>query len=158
MRVRARTRTGRGSSGCHSAVSPVLSQLRSQVRASWPGPVSRPGNEGGPEGVGEGMERPVVERRADEIAEAACELADAVSAQRWSPAAVDDAVDAIETLAEALLTARAEAAEVLVAVAGLRAALAPPGVAPPPPPAGRPRRRGLGPGWRGLRQPEGTAR
>ncbi|WP_217207755.1 hypothetical protein [Streptomyces sp. AC550_RSS872] len=101
------------------------------------------------------MERPVVEQLADDVAEAACELADAVAAGEWSPAAVDDVVDAIETLAEALLSRRAEAARILVAAAGLRAALAPPGdeptaAAPPAPRSGRPRRRGLGPGWRGV--------
>ncbi|MFD4320452.1 hypothetical protein [Streptomyces sp. NPDC058548] len=95
-----------------------------------------------------------VTQHADAVADAACELADAVAAGAWNPAAVDDVIEAIETLAEALLTERAEAARILVATAGLRAALAPPGEdrpAPAVPRARSIRRRGLGHGWQGVR-------
>ncbi|MFF9425589.1 hypothetical protein [Streptomyces sp. NPDC014746] len=94
-----------------------------------------------------------VTQHADAVADAACELADTVAAGTWNPAAVEDVIEAIETLAEALLTERAEAARILVATAGLRAVLAPPSEqpAPPVPRARNSRRRGLGHGWQGVR-------
>ncbi|GAA3918247.1 hypothetical protein GCM10022244_29340 [Streptomyces gulbargensis] len=95
-----------------------------------------------------------VTAHADAVADAACELADAVAAGIWTPAAIEDAIEAVETIAKALLTARAEAARILVATAALRAAFAPPGDEPPAAPVPRPRgtrRRGLGHGWKGIR-------
>ncbi|MGA5498738.1 hypothetical protein ACPCSP_30760 [Streptomyces cinereoruber] len=93
-----------------------------------------------------------LEKRADIVADAACELADAAAAGIWSPAAVEDAIDAIETIAEALLTERAEAARILVATGALRAALAPPGECPASAVlnARSSRHRGLGHGWKGI--------
>ncbi|MDV9186824.1 hypothetical protein R6L23_00990 [Streptomyces sp. SR27] len=91
---------------------------------------------------------------ADAIADAACELADVVATGTWTPAAIEDALEAVETIAEALLTERAEAARILVATAALRAALAPPGDEPAAAAVPRPRstrRRGLGHGWQGIR-------
>ncbi|WP_432128051.1 hypothetical protein [Streptomyces sp. bgisy082] len=90
-----------------------------------------------------------LEKRADIVADAACELADAAAAGTWSPAAVEDA---IETIAEALLTERAEAARILVATGALRAALTPPDKRPAPavPSPRSTRRRGLGHGWKGI--------
>ncbi|MFC9795719.1 hypothetical protein ACFVJI_24160 [Streptomyces sp. NPDC127584] len=94
-----------------------------------------------------------LEKRADLVADAAREPADAVAAGTWSPTAVEDAIDAVETIAEALVTKRAEAARILVATAALRDALAPPGEQPAPavPRARATRRRGLGHGWQGVR-------
>ncbi|RSS57452.1 hypothetical protein [Streptomyces sp. WAC01280] len=95
-----------------------------------------------------------VAQHADAVADAACELADAVAAGTWTPATVEDVIEAIETLAEALLTERAEAARILAATASLRAALAPPGDEPSAAAVPRPRgtrRRGLRNGWKGIR-------
>ncbi|MEU6285001.1 hypothetical protein [Streptomyces sp. NPDC047028] len=115
---------------------------------------------------------PGVAERAEALADAACELHDAVSTPaRWSAAAVEDAVEAMETTALALATVHPDAAAATLAVrqqlARLRARLGlPPGdptadldeahqeqaVVPPTPI--RPRqRRGLGPGYQGLRIP-----
>ncbi|WP_405682862.1 hypothetical protein [Streptomyces sp. NBC_01238] len=101
---------------------------------------------------------PGVEQRAEAVVDAACELVDAVTPRTWSTGAVEDAVDAIDMLAEALAaidpqTARALAA-IPAATAALRRRLAP-AVAEdvtevPAQGSGRPRRRGLGPGWKGV--------
>ncbi|MFD7402023.1 hypothetical protein ACFV7R_04985 [Streptomyces sp. NPDC059866] len=101
---------------------------------------------------------PGVEERAA-AADAVCELVDAVTPSAWSTGAVEDAADAIDMLAEALAAIDPEAARALAAVpaatAGLRRRLIPaatedvaevPALDP-----GRPRRRGLGPGWKGVR-------
>ncbi|MFE6715108.1 hypothetical protein [Streptomyces sp. NPDC057695] len=40
-----------------------------------------------------------MEKRADLVADAAREPADAVAAGTWSPTAVEDAIDAVETIA-----------------------------------------------------------
>ncbi|MDV5143189.1 hypothetical protein R1T08_02405 [Streptomyces sp. SBC-4] len=110
---------------------------------------------------------PGIEEQADQVAEAACELADATAGSGWSVAAADDALVAIDTLAAALAQVDQEVAEVLAAVtaatatARRRFSLS---VEPDPAPAGtervsdprparspRPRRRGLGPGFQGIR-------
>lgn len=114
--------------------------------------------------VGMGMERlgeagPGVEQRAAAVADAACELVDTVTPRTWSAGAVEDVADAIDVLAEALAAIDPEAARALAAVpaatAALRRRLAPAvtdDVAEVPAPrSGRPRRRGLGPGWKGVR-------
>jgi hypothetical protein len=102
---------------------------------------------------------PGVEERAAAVADAVCELVDAVTPATWSTGAVEDAADAIDMLAEALAEIDPEAARVLAAVpaatAALRRRLAP-AVAEdaaevPAPRSGRARRRGLGPGWKGVR-------
>ncbi|MGI5444107.1 hypothetical protein ACQEV4_44230 [Streptomyces shenzhenensis] len=115
--------------------------------------------------VGPGMRlsqaAPGVEARADEAAEAACNLADAVSQpDAWSAAAVEDVVEAIDTLAAVLATVDPEAAQILARVPAATAevlALLNGGPEPGAAPAGettqqrRPRRPiGLGPGWRGV--------
>ncbi|MEW2134639.1 hypothetical protein [Streptomyces sp. NPDC005435] len=104
-----------------------------------------------------GAAGPGVERHAAAVADAACELADAATGSTWSAGAVEDAVDAIDTLTEALAALGPEAAGTLAAVpaatAVLRRLLAglPEDVAVMPAPRqGRPRRRGLGPGWKGM--------
>ncbi|MER7539200.1 hypothetical protein ABTX77_31115 [Streptomyces sp. NPDC097704] len=45
---------------------------------------------------------PRIEEQTDQVAEASCELADAVSGYGWSAAADDDALVAIDTLTAAL--------------------------------------------------------
>lgn len=119
---------------------------------------------------------PGVAERAEALAEAACELHDAVSSDpgRWNAEAVEDAIESIETTAAALQAVGPEAAcWMLVVVNGLghlRQAL---GLQPcddgPAGPAeedqgegvalrpliSRPRRRrGLGPGYQGVRVPQ----
>ncbi|MFL0028515.1 hypothetical protein ACJBCE_36945 [Streptomyces sp. NBUL23] len=117
---------------------------------------------------------PGVTERAEALADAACELHDAASTPAsWSAAAVEDAVEAMETTALALAAAHPDAAAAMLAIgqqlAQLRARLGfPPGehaaaaveehqeepVVPPTPI--RPRqRRGLGPGYQGLQIPPG---
>ncbi|WP_329624734.1 hypothetical protein OG357_33875 [Streptomyces sp. NBC_01255] len=113
---------------------------------------------------------PGIEEQADQIAETACELADATAGCGWSVAAADDALVAIDTLAAALAQIDPEVREVLAAVTaatatarrrlGLRVdpeadcevstSATVPGV-PGPRTGGRPRRRGLGPGFQGIR-------
>ncbi|MCX4707178.1 hypothetical protein [Streptomyces sp. NBC_01373] len=104
---------------------------------------------------------PGVEARADEAAEAACNLADAASQpDAWSAAAVEDVVEAIDTLTAALATLDPAAAQILARVQAATAeVLALLNGAPEPgaTPAGettqerRPRRPiGLGPGWKGV--------
>ncbi|WP_435059746.1 hypothetical protein [Streptomyces sp. bgisy060] len=109
---------------------------------------------------------PGVEEHADQTAESACLLADVVSGGGWSAAAADDALVAIETLAQALGGIGPELAEVLAAVTAAtstaRRRLGLPVEADPEPastaavPAPRNgrrprRRRGLGPGFQGIR-------
>ncbi|GAA2572889.1 MULTISPECIES: hypothetical protein [Streptomyces] len=106
-----------------------------------------------------GEPRPRVEEQAAAVTDAVCELVDMVTPTTWSTSAVEDAVDAIDLLTEALAAIDPEAARVLAAVpaatAALRRRLAPAtaeGVAEVPAPRSeRPRRRGLGPGWKGVR-------
>ncbi|MEU1826632.1 hypothetical protein ABZ502_29905 [Streptomyces abikoensis] len=100
---------------------------------------------------------PGVEEHADAAAEAACRLADSAHATGWSATAVEDAVDAIDYLVEALSTLDPRAARILADVPTTTAALLkhlehtqreePP--APPPSGSGRRARRRLGPGWQG---------
>jgi hypothetical protein len=61
-----------------------------------------------------------VDSLADELALTACTLADWTAHQGWTPAAVDDALDALAVVTEALATARPDTAD---ALAGLQAAL-----------------------------------
>jgi hypothetical protein len=102
---------------------------------------------------------PGVEERAAAVADAVCELVDTVTPTTWSTGAVEDAADAIDMLAEALAVIDPEAARALAAVpaatAALRRRLTPAAAEDvagvPAPRSGRPRRRGLGPGWKGVR-------
>ncbi|GGZ19791.1 hypothetical protein [Streptomyces nitrosporeus] len=103
--------------------------------------------------------QPRVEEQAGAVADAVCELLDTVTPTTWSRAAVEDAVDAIDMLAETLAAIDPQTERTLAAVpaaiAALRLGLAP-AVAQDVPEApvqnsGRPRRRGLGPGWKGVR-------
>ena len=108
----------------------------------------------------------LVDRGADELAEAACRLAETAGLHGWTPAAADDVMTTIVTLAEALGALGAEVADhlpamearaladVLAATAELRHPA--PGPTPPtaaqaqpsPPPIRTPsRRRGLSDGW-----------
>ncbi|MYT20268.1 hypothetical protein GTW69_08190 [Streptomyces sp. SID7760] len=119
---------------------------------------------------------PGVAERAEALADAACELHDAASTPAsWSAAAVEDAVEAMETTALALAAAHPDAAAAMLIIgqqlAQLRERLGlPPGehtagpdedehqeqAVAPPTPIRRPRqRRGLGPGYQGLRIPPG---
>ncbi|MFF6807968.1 hypothetical protein [Streptomyces sp. NPDC012616] len=103
-----------------------------------------------------------VEQHAGAVADAVCELVDAVTPSTWSTGAVEDAADAIDMLAEALAAIDPESARILAAVPAATAALrrrltqtAAEDVAEhvaeaPAPGSGRPRRRGLGPGWKGV--------
>ncbi|MGW1272055.1 hypothetical protein [Streptomyces sp. NPDC002491] len=106
---------------------------------------------------------PGVEERASAVADAVCDLADAVTPKAWSTVAVEDAADSIDMLAEVLAAIDPETARILAAVpaatARLRHRLVPSGAAEdvpeaPAPRSGRPRRRGLGPGWQGVRLPD----
>lgn len=116
---------------------------------------------------------PGVAERAEALADAACELHDAAgTSASWSADAVEDAVESMETTALALAVAHPDAAAAMLAIgqqlAQLRERLGlPPGehtgvgptadedqaVAPPTPI--RSRRRGLGPGYQGVRIPPG---
>ncbi|MGW1765423.1 hypothetical protein ACWCQL_15295 [Streptomyces sp. NPDC002073] len=77
---------------------------------------------------------PGVGDRAAQAAEAACHLHDAVGPGRWSREAAEDALEVIETTAQALATAHPDApgalAPVYAALAGLRRSL---GLPPPDP-------------------------
>ncbi|OUD03010.1 hypothetical protein [Streptomyces swartbergensis] len=105
---------------------------------------------------------PGVEQRAAAVADAVCELVDAVTPTTWSTGAVEDAADAIDMLAEALAAIDPEAARALAAVPAATAALrrrlalaaAEDAAVVPAPRSGRARRRGLGHGWKGIRTPE----
>ncbi|MFF0754567.1 hypothetical protein [Streptomyces sp. NPDC004267] len=109
---------------------------------------------------------PRVEEHADQAAESACLLADVASEGGWSAAAADDALVAIDILAAALAQIDPEVHEALAAVtaatatarrrlnlpvdpeASTTATLT--GV-PGPRTGRRPRKRGLGPGFQGIR-------
>ncbi|ELP69951.1 hypothetical protein PV735_46850 [Streptomyces turgidiscabies] len=115
---------------------------------------------------------PGVAERAEVLADAACELHDAVSTSAsWSVSAVEDAIEAMETTALALALAHPDATAAAFilgqTLAQLRERLGlPPGEHTTavdladedqeqpvkPTPINRPRnRRGLGPGYQGLR-------
>ncbi|UZI34004.1 hypothetical protein [Streptomyces sp. VB1] len=107
---------------------------------------------------------PGVERHAEQAAETACHLADAAGLGGWSSAAAEDVLDAIDTLADSLGSAGPELAQALAAVAaatnGARRRLGlavddqeepPAAAATLPAPRRPPRRRGLGPGFQGIR-------
>nr|WP_202462765.1 hypothetical protein [Streptomyces sp. SID8374] len=96
--------------------------------------------------------------------ETACHLADIARPGGWSTAAAEDVLDAVDTLTEALGGADPELAQILVAVAAAtgsarrRLGIAPaeqepkPSATPSVPAARRPpKRRGLGPGFQGIR-------
>ncbi|MGA5509461.1 hypothetical protein [Streptomyces umbrinus] len=104
---------------------------------------------------------PGVEKAAEQAVESACHLADTAGPTDWSAAAAEDAVD---TLAGALAELGPEAAWALAAVAAATAdvrralGLAVSGAQAPAagvslPGNGRqaPKRRGLGPGFQGIR-------
>jgi len=107
---------------------------------------------------------PGVEILASAAADAACALADTAGPAGWNLAAAEDAVDAIDTLAEALAEIDPEAARLLAAIPAATKALlrhlgqdqddaAEPDPAVAATRAARPRRRGLGHGWQGVRIP-----
>ncbi|MFK0294830.1 hypothetical protein ACIQU6_30760 [Streptomyces sp. NPDC090442] len=104
---------------------------------------------------------------AEQLAETACELHDTTGWEELGPAAVEDALQAIEITALALTIARpgigTEMAAILRALHTARTRL---GITPPPNGADetrdadeaqatprRPRRRALGHGWRGINTP-----
>ncbi|MFH9203182.1 hypothetical protein ACH4KT_37980 [Streptomyces anulatus] len=99
-----------------------------------------------------------VEKRAEAVADAVCELVDTATPSTWSTGAIEDAADAIDMLTEALATIDPETARALAAIPAATAALRrrltqtpTEDVAEVPEPrSGRPRRRGLGPGWKGV--------
>ncbi|MEU3619807.1 hypothetical protein ABZ725_47110 [Streptomyces sp. NPDC006872] len=107
---------------------------------------------------------PGIEQYAETAAENACHLADATAPESWSSAAADDALDAIDTLAGALSAlgpdVAAALAPVMAATADARRQL---GLADDEETAAtveasgrgrsaqRSRRRGLGPGFKGIR-------
>ncbi|GAA0464346.1 hypothetical protein GCM10009544_28380 [Streptomyces stramineus] len=100
---------------------------------------------------------PGVEEHADAAAEAACRLADSAHTTGWSTTAVEDTVDAIDYLVEALSTLDPSTARILADVPTATAALlkhleqTQREESPAPPTSGSPRRerRRLGPGWQG---------
>jgi hypothetical protein len=108
---------------------------------------------------------PGVEQHAELAVETACHLADLAGPGGWSAAAAEDVLDAIDTLTEALGSAEPELARVLAAVetatgdARRLLGIVVDGQGAVPPSAGavvpaarrRPRRRGLGPGFQGIR-------
>jgi hypothetical protein len=118
---------------------------------------------------------PGVAERAEALADAACALHDSASSPgSWSEDAVEDAVESMETTALALAVVHPDAAATMLAIgqqlAQLRERLGlPPGepTASPdedehqeqpvaPTPLRRRRdRRGLGPGYQGIRIPQG---
>lgn len=119
---------------------------------------------------------PGVEQLAAKLADQACELHDAVGPERWNRSAAEDAVEAIETTAQALASTHPEAGDILApvlrATADLRRRLhLPPAEDDPagettavPSPASTyaaPQRRrqrrtiGLGPKWQGLQGLQG---
>ncbi|GGS98280.1 hypothetical protein [Streptomyces violaceus] len=104
-----------------------------------------------------------MEKAAEQVVESACHLADLAAPNGWSTTAVEDVLDAIETLTETLGGAGAELAQARAAVAtatvearrrlGIAVDDQAPGpdnggLVPGPRGPGRkpPRRRGLGPG------------
>ncbi|MFH8642310.1 hypothetical protein [Streptomyces goshikiensis] len=112
-----------------------------------------------------GRAAPGVELRAEQAVESACHLADAAGPGVWSTGAAEDVLDAIDTLAEALGSAGEDVAQALAAVAaatttarrhlGLTPAAgdeaAIPGTVPGTRSPRRMKRRGLGPGFQGIR-------
>ncbi|MET9679908.1 hypothetical protein [Streptomyces coeruleorubidus] len=111
---------------------------------------------------------PGVEKAAEQTVESACHLADLAGPTGWSTVAAEDVLDAIDTLTETLGGAGEELAQALAAVTAATAeALRRLGIAVDDQPPGRdgavsvpvargperrpPRRRGLGPGFRGIR-------
>ncbi|MYR41283.1 hypothetical protein [Streptomyces sp. SID5910] len=111
-----------------------------------------------------GRAAPGVEQHAERAADTACHLADLTGPGGWSTAAAEDVLDTIDTLTEALGGAGPELAQALAAVAAatgdarrlLGIAVDDPQPEPPAaaafvPAARRPRRRGLGPGFQGIR-------
>ncbi|MDX3025399.1 hypothetical protein [Streptomyces acidiscabies] len=112
-----------------------------------------------------GQAQPGVEQRAEQAVESACHLADTTGPGAWSTAAAEDTLDAIDTLTEALGTIGPEITEALAAVAaattqarrrlGIAVDAEPETTAPvvpiAPRTASRIRRRGLGPGFQGVR-------
>lgn len=107
---------------------------------------------------------PGVEQHAETAAESACHLADTTGPECWSPAAADDALDAIDTLAGALSALGPDLAAALAPVTaataharrqlglgddeGTAATVEVPVLRRS---AQRSRRRGLGPGFKGIR-------
>ncbi|MFE1872976.1 hypothetical protein ACFW9N_19020 [Streptomyces sp. NPDC059496] len=114
-----------------------------------------------------GRAAPGVEQRAGQAADAACHLADATGPGDWSAAAAEDALDAIDTLVEALGSTGESISQALAVVADAtnsarwhlgivveeQAQESEPAAAAtvPTPRRSRPRRRGLGPGFQGIR-------
>jgi outer membrane receptor protein involved in Fe transport len=111
---------------------------------------------------------PGVEKAAEQTVESACHLADLAGPDGWSTVAAEDVLDAIDTLTETLGGADEELAQALAAVTAATAqARRRLGIAVNDQPPGRdgaasvpvargperrpPRRRGLGPGFRGIR-------
>jgi hypothetical protein len=105
---------------------------------------------------------PGVETHADRVVVSACHLADTVTSATWSAGALEDALDALDTLVGSVSEIGPELAQALAVVAaattdaclilGLTELPAPATVPAQPVRAGdrRTRRRGLGPGYRGL--------
>ncbi|MFH8343110.1 hypothetical protein [Streptomyces sp. AM6-12] len=110
---------------------------------------------------------PGVAERAEALADAACELHDAASTPAsWSAAAAEDAVEAMETTALALHSAHPATAVAMDTIAQVLVRLRRDlglttgdedhdQAVVPPTPIPRPKRRGLGPGYRGLQIPPG---
>ncbi|MFJ8470017.1 hypothetical protein [Streptomyces swartbergensis] len=111
---------------------------------------------------------PGVEKAAEQTAESACHLADLAGPTGWSTVAAEDVLDTIDTLTDALGGAGEDLAQALAAEAAATVearrrlgiavdAQAPrrDGAAAAPvvrgPERRPPRRRGLGPGFRGIR-------
>ncbi|KDN74840.1 hypothetical protein DF19_27540 [Streptomyces olindensis] len=111
---------------------------------------------------------PGVEKAAEQTVESACHLADLAGPDGWSTAAAEDVLDAIDTLTDTLGSVGEDLAQALAAVATATAqarrrlgitvdAQAPWRDSAASAPAARglerrpPRRRGLGPGFRGIR-------
>ncbi|MFD4178198.1 hypothetical protein [Streptomyces anulatus] len=108
---------------------------------------------------------PGVEQHAERAVETACHLADLAGPGDWSAAAAEDVLDAIDTLTESLGSAGPELAQALAAVAAAtnsarrHLGLAVDDQEPEPPaaavtlhaPRRPPKRRGLGPGFQGIR-------
>jgi len=105
---------------------------------------------------------PGVEAHADQAVVSACHLADTVTPATWSAGALEDALDAVDTLIGSVSEIGPELAQALAMVTtattdarrilGLTELSAPATVPAQPARAGdrRTRRRGLGPGYRGL--------
>ncbi|MFF8506410.1 hypothetical protein ACF07L_38100 [Streptomyces anulatus] len=99
------------------------------------------------------------QKRAEAVADAVCDLVDTVTPSTWTAEAIEDAADAIDMLTEALAAIDPEVARALQAIpaatAALRRRLTPTATEDvaevPESRSGRPRRRGLGPGWKGVR-------